>query len=165
MKLSNLALTLISTLTTILLLSACSNSSQVDSDGFTTIEISDSDFSNDYPAVWFAPETMEIISIDGARRPPVGGGFQIWIEPKDPEFSVVRSRESAKGMRGFQLEEQAEGEGRLTTGIRGSHLYILPAYFTYHDGVNKYELVVLAFDKEEEEITFKWRAKTVLVKQ
>jgi hypothetical protein len=38
------------------------------------------------PAVWFSPSTGEIISLNVKSEVPSEDKFEIWIEPKDPEF-------------------------------------------------------------------------------
>lgn len=155
-------------LLTSLCIASCSSSPYVDDDGFTYISIDNSDFSAVYPAVWFAPDTQAIEVVNLSRRPPSEGGFQIMIEPQDPEISVVRTREAVERNRHFsavtlsakdadEKTKEQETKKRLLRQIRGKHLRQLPAHFIYNDGGIEYELVVLSFDKKEQELEFKWR--------
>ncbi len=56
-------------------------------------------FSTVYPAMWFSPSTGDLTPLkDKSEKPPVPG-YEIWIEPQDPEIGFLATEKSV----GFML--------------------------------------------------------------
>ena len=69
----------------VILICAAILTSAADND--KTIRVDETKFSDVYPAVWFSPSTGEITSLKERSEFPPEVKYEIWIEPRDPEFT------------------------------------------------------------------------------
>jgi beta-lactamase regulating signal transducer with metallopeptidase domain len=66
-----------------------------------SVVVDKSKFSDLYPAVWFSPSTGEIAPLKVRSEKPPEEKYEIWIEPKDPEFRYLIDQKP--GAVGFSL--------------------------------------------------------------
>ena len=137
--------------------------------GATTrlITVDPSVFGDVYPAVWFSPSTGEIIALADASERPPHIRYEIWIEPRDPEFAFLNS-ESRKGQ-GFQMigRGQAVFDDTMPYKHR-KHRPDLQRAMTDDDGLvgavfscsghhGNCRIMITAWDKEKQLLRFAWK--------
>ena len=82
-------------------------------DAEKVIVVDETRFSDIYPAVWFSPSTGEITPLKERSQNPPEEKYEIWIEPRDPEFGYnpdkkplgVGFAEVGKGQAAFEAPE------------------------------------------------------------
>lgn len=77
-----------------------------------TIRVDETSFSPVYPAVWFSPATGEIAPLKEKTEVPPEPKYEIWIEPRDPEF-------------GYNPDQKPQGVGFALIG-RGPEAFTNP---------------------------------------
>ena len=56
-------------------------------------------FSPVYPALWFSPCTGDLAALESKSEKPPVSGYEIWIEPRDPEMAFLATDKNV----GFML--------------------------------------------------------------
>lgn len=154
-------------LSTMCCASEVEKSATVDKIKFSSVSVDKSKFSNVYPAVWFSPSTGEIAPLaEGSEMPPEEK-YEIWIEPRDPEFGFNPGTKSEGG--GFALLGQGDSlfeDPGITEGAKLTQdITHLMHESQGSDGLVFYcraracecLVMITAMNSKEEVITFKWR--------
>jgi len=132
-----------------------------------TIRINKDSFSEIYPAVWFSPSNGTIAPLTEKSETPPKPTFKIWIEPSDPEIATLDRKAAEEGNQGFQLIGHGEThfknpvppkEKKLVSRIRAEDLEKPLAVFLYVEGKKSYVMLVESLLKDEQELTFQWKA-------
>jgi hypothetical protein len=121
-------------------------------------------FSPVYPALWFSPSTGDLAALQSKSEKPPVSGYEIWIEPGDPEMGFP-----AKGNVGFMLIGNGEsafnspdipGNSKMKKKVEGAYLKMAgskkPVF--YVKGMNSSCVIMLTeLDRKKEIIKFKWK--------
>lgn len=129
-------------------------------------------FSDVYPAVWFSPSSGDISPLTENSETPPKKKYEIWIEPRDPEFAFGPGRERenvgfllvGKGKNDFQsasipddaklakskLAKRLSDLKKLTAGGK------LPVFYCKAANSECF-IMITTLDTEKEMIGFRWR--------
>lgn len=124
-------------------------------------------FSEVYPAVWFSPSTGEIQPLKERSEFPPGGKYEIWIEPRDPEFCWAPGGEPAevgfmllgKGEEVFanpSIPEEPTLNRKLTDLLKESE-GPEKCVFYCRAGASECVIMITALDRREQVISFQWK--------
>jgi uncharacterized membrane-anchored protein YhcB (DUF1043 family) len=149
---------------------AGNGSGESSSKNASAIVIDRDKFSELYPAVWFSPATGEVVPIDiGAERPPQEK-YEIWIEPRDPEFRIGKSATNNVGKepgfapvgKGSKIFEETRNwqaqtvEEDLAKLMRGSNGGEQPVF--YCQGKTSACLIMITqWEPKSQIIGFRWK--------
>jgi len=131
-----------------------------------TITVTQKSFSDIYPAVWFSPSTGEVSPLKTKTEAPPAKQYEIWIEPRDPEFALMGKEGGfallGKGEKAFRnptLPAAPKLDAKLTHLMRDMKPGDKPVF--YCKARNSTCLImVVALDKQEQVLVFKWRPLT-----
>lgn len=134
------------------------------------IRVDETAFSDVYPAVWFSPSTGEIAPLKERSEVPPGDQYEIWIEPRDPEFGYNPDKKPenvgfALIGKGLDTFNKTEIPGHLRLKLKITHLmkeeqaHEQPVF--YCKGKTSTCLIMItSMDSKENVIQFKWRLLT-----
>jgi hypothetical protein len=134
------------------------------------ITVEKSKFSDVYPAVWFSPGTGEIVPIKERSEEPPEAKYEVWIEPRDPEFGFSSSRNEAEAKKiGFSLVGKGTEVFENTETWNAANLDRKLTYLTkatqgseglvfYCKGTSSSCLIMITeMDRKKEIISFRWK--------
>lgn len=128
-----------------------------------TIEISNSVYGDQYPAVWFSPSTGEYVPVGDPDDPnietPPETKFRFWLEPRDPEFCDFTAKSTVllvgNGPSYFtdQVTKSDNRPSYCVESIEIDNVF----YFTTPDGDCFIQIV--EYDQLNNYLKFLWKAK------
>jgi hypothetical protein len=124
---------------------------------FKTIEITEKSFSDVYPAVLFNPSNGKIESLTRKNQDPANG-FNIRIEPSDPEWSSIGiTIKLGEGKSHFENPVIPETLPKSTGNIFSKRDPMKEHVFYYKNGSVECLFMFLEVDRKKEIVKFLWK--------
>ena len=130
-------------------------------DTVVVVTISEEQFSEIYPAMWFSPSTGEVSPLLEESEDPPAPQYECWVEPRDPEFAFssdegVGFAFVGKGDGAFEADppdDVGEFSSELDDPLDNGRL---PVFFVQGEG-GSCLIQILKWDPDNSTIEFKWR--------
>jgi hypothetical protein len=132
-----------------------------------TVVIDEKKFSDIYPAVWFSPSTGEVSPLKQKSEVPPAEQYEIWIEPRDPEFAFgpgikakgVGFAALGKGLDVFRKASRPRNprlESNLAKLLKGVKVEELPVFYCKAKD-SECVIMVTALDRKKHLLRFQWK--------